>query len=210
MKLSKTIRNKTVSLSTRYVKVNLSQVQAMVKDLVGESGYDATAENLFDLLSAGRDNKLYEKLVFEVVGESPISHYAIQKLGNHYLVLMIKHNGGEMFSAKATKLINLIENYNPSVEYKMEETIRTKNHKLLLDAVHKSINSRGKHATVAQVLSFLQPGLKLGVGRYVCHTHLYKITFNAFLGNIICEVEDNNYFKITVLKATELESVIIK
>lgn len=205
MKLSMTLRKTTVSLSTRYTAITFQQALGYIKDLVGDSGYNATAKDLFDLVSSNRDNKLYEKLVFEIKGESPISHFAIQKLGNIYTLLMCKENGGELFSTKATRLINLIENYNPSVEYVQQETIRTKQLHQILDAIKKAKTSRGKHATVSQVLNFLQPNLKLGVGRYVCHTPLHQVTFNAFLGNIICEVTDINDFKTTVLKAVDLE-----
>lgn len=199
--------NSVAVLSTEYTNISFQQALGLVKDLVGNAGYEASAKDLFDLVHGGR-NGVYEKLVFEIKGESPISHFAIQKLGPVYTIIMAKANKAEYFTQRAKMLINLIEEFRPSPESIRLDTMKGKNLVELKGAIEKAVKVRGTKATVAGVLKQLHPNLKMKAGSYTVSTPMFKVTFNCVLGCVLAELEDVNGFKRTISTAAELRSIL--
>lgn len=200
-------KNTVMSLSTEHTNISFQQALGLVKDLIGNAGYEATAKDLFELINGGRSG-VYEKLVFEIKGESPISHFAVQKLGPVYTIIMAKANKAEYFTQRAKMLINLIEEYKPSPETIRLDTMKGKNLVELKSAIDKAVKVRGTKATVAGVLKQLHPNLKMKAGSYMVCTPSFKVAFNCVLGCVLVELEDANGFKRTVSTAAELRSIL--
>lgn len=207
--MAKFINAKTsvTTLSTEYTVLNFQQALGLVKDLIGVAGYESTAKDLFELVHGGH-NSVYEKLVFEIKGESPISHFAVQKVGPVYTIIMAKTNKAEYFTQRAKMLINLIEEYKPSAESIRLDTMRGKNLIDLKSAIEKAVKVRGTKATIGGVFKQLHPNLKMKAGSYTVCTPAFKVTFNCVLGCVLAELEDANGFKRTISTAAELRSIL--
>ncbi len=197
----------TTMLATETTAINLAQLKNLLKKLKTEAGYMASGKDLFSLVAGGRDG-VYEKLVFNIIGESPISHFAIQKIGPVYTVMMCRSNKAELTSSNCKSLINIIEEYKPSAGTIAADTIKSRNLEALKVAINKAKNEKGKNASVADAFRFLMPNLYMGNGRFVHYTPIYKVTFNCMLRNMIVEIEDVNHFKLVVTKAIDLEQVV--
>lgn len=207
MKILSGKKSLVTSLATEIVNLTFTQAQGLMKDLVGESGYQATAKDLFDLVHGGR-NGLYEKILFRIDGESPINYFAVTKTTGLYSLSMSKENGVQYHSSSVTKLINLIEDYQQQPHSVAIEGMKANNAEKLNACIKKATTARGKNATVKDVLCHFQPNLRLGDGRYKIELPHYTVTFSAFLTKMIVIVEDRNNFKINVVKATELLEII--
>lgn len=207
MKKLTTVKNSATTLGTEYSTITYQQLLGFAKDITGEAGYNASAKDLFKLVCGGRNN-FYEKLVFEIKGESPISHFAVQKLGMVYSIIMRKETGAEYFTQRATLLINLVEDFKPSETSIRLDTMKGKNLIELKEMIHKALKTRGKNTTVLAVLKLLQPNLRMKSGSYVVYTPSFKITFNCMLGCVITEVEDLNGFKFSTNNASQLLRIL--
>lgn len=206
MKKLTTISSTTTALATETTVVSYKQVLGLMKDLVGDAGYQATAKDLFTLIHGGR-NGIYEKLVFKLT-EGPISAFSIQKLGGIYTIQMEKENRVELFSRRATTLINLIENYKSNEEEIRLDTFKGKCLLSLREALTKSEKERGRHAKVSDVLRHLAPGLKLKSGCYNYNTPQFQIKFIAMVGHVIAEVTDNSDFRRQLNMAKDLRGLV--
>ena len=206
MKKLTTISSVTTTLATETNVVSYKQVLGLMKDLVGDAGYQATAEELFKLVAGGR-NGIYEKLVFKLT-EGPISAFSIQKLGGIYTIQIEKQSRTEMFSKRATVLINLIENYKSSEEELKLDTLKGKNLISLREALSKAEKERGKHAKASDVLRHLVPNLKLKSGHYTLSTPQYQFQFTTLLGHTIVEVKDRDDFRRQLNMAKDLRDLV--
>lgn len=206
MKKLTTNTSTTTALATETTVVSYKQVLGLMKDLIGDAGYQADAKDLFTLVHGGR-NGIYEKLVF-VLTEGPISAFSVQKLGGIYTIQMEKKNKVEMFTKRATTLINIIESYKPSEEEIRLDTFKGKCLMSLREALTKSEKERGKHAKVSDVLRHLVPGLGMKSGRYSLSTPQFQIQFTTLLGHTIVEVVDNNGFSRQMNMAKDLRELV--
>lgn len=200
------MKTTTFTLATETTNLTFQQTLGFVKDLIGDAGYKASAKDLFTLVSGGR-NGMYEKLVFKIAS-GPIEAFAVQKVGMIYTITLLKHNGVEYHTGKATTLINLIENYKPSEQEIDLETFRGKNLIKLREALNKSEKERGKHAKVQDVLRHLVPELAMKSGSYKLHTTLFTVKFVTLLGYTIAELTDSNGFTTQLNMAKDLRRLI--
>lgn len=205
MKKLTTTTSTTMALATETNTISYQQVLGLMKDLVGDAGYQATAKDLFTLIHGGR-NGIYEKLVFRLT-EGPISAFSIQKLGGIYTIQIEKPNRTEMFSKRATVLINLIESYKPSEEELKLDTLKGKNLISLREALTKAEKERGKYAKAVDVLRHLVPNLKLKSGYYTLSTPQYQFQFTTLLGHTIVEVSDRDDFRRQLNMAKDLRDL---
>lgn len=205
MKKLTTITSTTQTLATETNTISFQQALGLMKDLVGDAGYQATAEELFKLVAGGRYG-IYEKLVFRLT-EGPISAFSIQKLAGIYTIQMEKENRVELFSRRATTLINLIENYKSSEEEIRLDTLKGKNLISLREALTKAEKERGKYAKAVDVLRHLVPNLKLKSGYYTLSTPQYQFQFTTLLGHTIVEVSDRDDFRRQLNMAKDLRDL---
>lgn len=206
MKKLTTITSTTQAIATETNTISFQQALGLMKDLIGDAGYQATAKDLFTLVHGGR-NGVYEKLVFKL-NDGPISAFSVQKLGGIYTIQMEKKNKVELFSRRATTLINLIENYKPTDEEIRLDTFKGKCLMSLREALTKSEKERGKHAKVSDVLRHLVPGLEMKSGRYSLSTPQFQIQFTTLLGYTIVEVADHNGFSRQMNMAKDLRDLV--
>ena len=206
--LNRNAKLATKILPTEIKVLDFPKLRGYIKDLIGDAGYQATAEDFFDLVYPGTCPGFYEKVLIEVNGDSPIQSLALCKLGPKYLIMASKANKTEFNSRSATTIINLVEDYKPSEESINLETLKGKNYAKLLEAIEKAEKEKGRNANVKNVLHHLIPGVKIGCGRYKHVTPNYEIWFNGFLGQMIAEIIDNTGFKRSVTNARELRAII--
>lgn len=206
MKKLSTVTSTTTALATETNTISYKQALGLMKDLVGDAGYRATAKDLFTLVHGGR-NGIYEKLVFKLT-EGPIRAFSIQKLGGIYTILMEKDNQVELTSMRATTLINIIENYKQSEEEIRLDTFKGKCLVSLREALTKAEKERGKHAKVSEVLRHLVPGLEMKSGRYSLSTPQFQIQFVTLLGHTIVKVTDHNDFSRQMNMAKDLRDLV--
>ena len=206
MKTLSTATSKTMALATELTSINLKEAKALMHDLKVKGGYQATARDLFQLVSGGR-NGLYEKLVFKLES-GPITAFAVQKTGMIYIITMEKSNMVELSTQRATTLINLIEGYQPTEEEIRLDTFKGKCLISLREALDRAETFRGKNAKVSDVLHFLVPGLEMKSGRYAFQTPQFRIKFLTMLGHTIVEVEDANGFSRRMNMAKNLRELV--
>lgn len=206
MKKLTTVTSTTQALATETNTISFQQALGLMRDLIGDAGYQATAKDLFTLVHGGR-NGVYEKLVFKL-NDGPISAFSVQKLGGIYTIQMEKKNKVELFSRRATTLINLIENYKPTDEEIRLDTFKGKCLMSLREALTKSEKERGKHAKVSDVLRHLVPGLEMKSGRYSLSTPQFQIQFTTLLGYTIVEVADHSGFSRQMNMAKDLRDLV--
>lgn len=197
----------TKLLATETIVLDFPRLKGFIKDLIGDAGYDATAEDMFELMYPGVARS-FEKLLIVVTGDSPVEYISVTKLGPSYTLQMCKKNKSEFLSKKATTLINMVEGYTPEPVQIQLDTIKGKNLVRLKECIEKAENSKGKNATVKDVFHFLLPDTRLDIGRYHHHTPRYELIFNGFLGQMIVEIIDWNGFKRSVTNARELRAII--
>jgi len=206
MKKLSTVTSTTTALATETNTISYKQALGLMKDLVGESGYHASARDLFMLVHGGR-NGLYEKLVFKLT-EGPLTAFSIQKVGGIYTLQMEKENKSELHTIRATLLINLIENYQPTEEEVRADTFKGKCLTSLKDALTKAEKERGKRAKVQDVLRHLVPGLEMKSGRYTITIPKYQLEFATLLGHTILTMTDGNGFQRQMNMAKDLRELV--
>lgn len=202
------MKSSTTTLATQTNTIGFTQLRGIMLDLSGEYGKLATAKDLFQLAKGQSSSLVYEKIVYMITGESPIVAFSITKIGPVYNLQAVKDNKVEYASMSCSRLIEMVAAFEPSAESKTIEGILRDNKISLLNAIERSVEDHGRKAVVSSVLKYLQPNMKLGTGRYVCHIQGYQVIFNGFLSCVIVEVIDHNGFKKTVTNARQLQEII--
>lgn len=205
--LNSKVKLATKILPTETIVLDFPKLRGYIKDLIGDAGYHASAQDFFDLVFPGEAG-FYEKVLIQIMGESPIQNIALCKVGPCYHIMANKANGTELVTKYSTSIINMVENYQPSQEAINLETMKGKNHAKILEAIEKAEKEKGRNATVKNVLHHLLPGVKIGCGRYKHVTPNFELFFNGFLGQMIVEIVDNTGFKRSVTNARELRAII--
>lgn len=198
----------TKLLATETIVLDFPRLKGFIKDLIGDAGYQATAQDLFDLTFPSVNRCSFEKLLIVVTGDSPVECISVTKLGPSYTLQMSKKNGSEFLSKKSTTLINMVEEYTPEPVQVQLDSIKGKNLARLKECIDKAEKEKGRNATVKDVFRFLLPDARIGIGRYTHHTPRYELVFNGFLGQMIVEIIDWNGFKRSVTNARELRAII--
>lgn len=202
------MKSSTTALATNTTVINFTQLRGLMLDLSGEYGKLATAKDFFQLAKGSSSSLVYEKLVYLINGESPFIAFSVTKIGPVYNIQALKNNKVEYSSMSCNRLIEMVSCFELSAECKTLEGVLKRNKDNLLSAIDRADEDYGKKALVSTVLKHLQPDLKIGTGRYVCHIPFHQVVFNGFLGCVIAEVIDNNGFKKTVNNARELRAII--
>ncbi len=201
--------NNVTKMATQTLNLSFSMLKGFIADLIGDAGYEASAQDLLELMVPSSQIGTFEKVVVNITSdETPCINFTICKIGPVHRLSILKKNGVEFHSRSATTLINLVKNFQPSPESVKLDSLKGKNLVKLQEALSKAEKAKGRHASVRDVFHFLLPDVYMGVGRYTHRIPNYDLRFNTVLRTMVVEIVDSNGFTKAVTNARELRGVI--
>ena len=215
------MKNLTKTLATTSHSMNFSNLRGLLKDVIGEWGFDAKTSDLFNAIPYTNKEAFFSKTLITInypgqtTPKGCVEAFSITKAGGVYSLCIIKENGVEYISARVSNLHDRIEDAQRAMEtsnyaeQKEVSDIKIKNREKLDREINRARTSRGKRAEIADVVRGLFPNLRLKTGHVTYPIPGdFEIRFIAIIGNVVAEVTDRNGYRQRIKKVSDLVTII--